>query len=460
MDNGKRILIVGSGPTGLGAAWRLNELGHTNWRIIERSAQVGGLAASFRDDHGFTWDFAVHVAHSHYHYFDRLMETVLPDGFYHHERRAWVREYGAWVPYPFQYNFRNLPERQRNECLEGLRAIKAATLPVPANFDEWIQGSFGDGIARHFMTPYNRKIWCTHPRDMNCHWLGDRVPVVDLERVERNLREGRDDVSWGPNHTFQFPKTGGTGAIWEAMAAQLPRERISLSTDLVALDPVRRRATLSDGTVEAYDAIVSTMPIPRLTRLVGDSALHAEASGLRYTHVQVAGVACNFPIPAELADKTWVYCPEDTIFYRVTPFSIFSPAHVPDVTKHCSFMCEISTPPDATFWPDDEVERRTLEGLRASGLVQVTADNARVFHLRSEFGYPVPTVDRDERLNRIVPGLERLGLYSRGRFGGWKYEVANMDHSVMQGVEAVNRILLGEDEITWKSPNVVNAGKR
>ena len=89
-----RIVIIGAGPCGLGAAHRLLEKGHSDFAVYERRPYVGGLAASFLDDRGFTWDFAVHVAHSHYHYIDRLMDDLLPGGFLHHERRSWVRE--AW----------------------------------------------------------------------------------------------------------------------------------------------------------------------------------------------------------------------------------------------------------------------------------------------------------------------------------------------------------------------------
>jgi hypothetical protein len=45
----------------------------------------------------------------------------------------------------------------------------------------------------------------------------------------------------------------------------------------------------------------------------------------------------------------------------------------------------------------------------------------------------------------------KQGIYSRGRFGAWRYEIGNMDHSVMMGVEAVNHALLGEDEIVFHS---------
>jgi len=49
-------------------------------------------------------------------------------------------------------------------------------------------------------------------------------------------------------------------------------------------------------------------------------------------------------------------------------------------------------------------------------------------------------------------------VFSRGRFGGWKYEVSNQDHSFMQGVEWVNALLLSEPEITYRDPNRANSG--
>ena len=254
-----RIIIIGAGPTGLGAAYRLQELGHRDFRVYDALPYVGGLATSFHDEQGFTWDLAVHVAHSHYHYIDRLMESLLPDGFYHHQRKSWVREYGAWIPYPFQYNIRHLPPAARAECVQGLKSLQGQAAAPVRNFREWIMASAGEGIARHFMLPYNRKIWTVDPSEMNAHWIGDRVPATDLERVVRNIEQQKDDVSWGPNSTFQFPKTGGTGAIWNALAARLPADAIRLSTRLTKLDVQRREATFSDGSVERYDHLISTI---------------------------------------------------------------------------------------------------------------------------------------------------------------------------------------------------------
>src|SRR5262245_35381667 len=85
------VLILGAGPTGLGAAYQLSALGHHDWQLIESASSPGGLASSFVDEHGFTWDIGGHVQFSHYDYFDRAMQEFLGlDGWYHHQRESWV----------------------------------------------------------------------------------------------------------------------------------------------------------------------------------------------------------------------------------------------------------------------------------------------------------------------------------------------------------------------------------
>ena len=51
-----KIVIIGCGPTGLGSAWRLNELGHEDWCLLEAHDYAECLASSFEDDQGFVWD--------------------------------------------------------------------------------------------------------------------------------------------------------------------------------------------------------------------------------------------------------------------------------------------------------------------------------------------------------------------------------------------------------------------
>ena len=76
-----------------------------------------------------------------------------------------------------------------------------------------------------------------------------------------------------------------------------------------------------------------------------------------------------------------------------------------------------------------------------------------------EHGYPTPSVGRDEVLTKALPWLKSQGIWSRGRFGAYKYEVANQDHSLMLGVEAADNMLYGSKELTLTHPNIVNSKK-
>ena len=85
------IVILGAGPTGLGAAYHMNKLGYTNWQLYERNSYIGGLSASFKDPKGFVWDVGGHVLFSHYKYFDRVVNQALDNSFYEHIRESWIR---------------------------------------------------------------------------------------------------------------------------------------------------------------------------------------------------------------------------------------------------------------------------------------------------------------------------------------------------------------------------------
>lgn len=149
-----RIVIIGAGPCGLGAAYRLQELGYENFAVYEQADTAGGLAASVRDEQGFVWDYGCHVLYSHSDYFNSVMDGVLDGDWIEQPRDAQVWMQGRFVPYPLQYNVHRLPEEMRRQCVLGL--ARAATRTGPAaysNFHDWILGAFGEGIAEHFMVP-------------------------------------------------------------------------------------------------------------------------------------------------------------------------------------------------------------------------------------------------------------------------------------------------------------------
>ena len=244
-----RVLVIGAGPAGIGAASRLVEHSHEDWLLVDAADHPGGLASSVVDPAGFTWDVGGHVLFSHYRWFDRLMARALGDAWVEHEREAWVWIRNRWVPYPFQNNLWRLPESEVAAAIQGLEAI--ATAPAapapPSDFREWLMRSFGRGLCDLFMLPYNWKVWGYDPSKLGVGWMGERVATVDLARVKRNIELRRDEVGWGPNATFRFPLHGGTGAIWRSLFAQLPCDHVELGRQVVRITTTSRTVTSPMG---------------------------------------------------------------------------------------------------------------------------------------------------------------------------------------------------------------------
>jgi protoporphyrinogen oxidase len=451
MASQPKIVVVGAGPTGLGAGYRLAQLGYRNFHVYERADHLGGLAASFTDAAGFTWDIGGHVMFSHYDYYDRVFETLVGDEHQLNMRESWVRLLDTWVPYPFQNNIRYLPKEVTYECLTGL--IEAQTkrdYKAAKNFKEFVYAVFGDGIARHFMNPYNFKVWA-HPLElMNKEWIGERVAVLDINRAIKNVVMQSDDFGWGPNNQFKFPLKGGTGEFYRRFGKPL-EGHVNLNRAVDFINLAKKEVRFKDGAVEKYDVLISAMPLDILCNDVINGELPREikkaTSQLRHSGGYMVGVGIKQPCPST---KSWMYFPESNCpFYRVTYLSNYSPYMTPDNNTHYSLLCETSY---SEFKPVDgkTIVEQTIQGLINCGMIKEEdrKDIVSTWTYHADYSYPTPSVERDGILSQVIPYLESHGIYSRGRFGMWKYEVSNTDHTLMQGVELVNRLLLGEPEAT------------
>lgn len=446
-----KIVIIGAGPTGLGAAYRLKELEYNDFQLYERSPHIGGLASSFTDSAGFTWDIGGHVMFSHYKYYDQVFDKLMGDDFQWNMRESWVRMFDTWVPYPFQNNIRYLPREVCYECLVGLvEAQYRSDHSKAKNFGEFMDAVFGPGIVKHFMKPYNFKVWA-HPAEMmNKEWIGERVAVIDVNRAIRNVVLGTDDFGWGPNNRFKFPLSGGTGEFYRRFAKPL-EGHVNLNKSIEFINLKRKEVRFTDGEVVRYDRLISTMPLDKLCNVVlnGDvpRPIKQATASLRHSGGYMVGIGIRQPCPST---KSWMYYPEDNCpFYRVTYLSNYSPHMTPDNSRHYSLLCETSY---SEFKPVDgkRIVDETIQGLINSGMISEKDkdDIVDTWVYKADYSYPTPSVERDGILAQAIPFLEQHGIYSRGRFGMWKYEVSNTDHSLMQGVELINRLLLEEPETT------------
>lgn len=451
------VLILGAGPTGLGSAYRLNERGFSDWLLLEKNDYVGGLATTFTDQKGFLWDVGGHVVHSHYDYFDQVFAThVLP-----HcntlQREAWVWLADTFIPYPFQYNLHHLPTKIRAQCVAGLKKLTTQKRSSQSqNFKDWILTNFGEGIATHFLFPQNKKTWGIPLEKMSTGWVSDRVATVDLKRTLRNIELKKDDVAWGPNHVFYFPKHGGTGFIWKTIADTLPQEKLKLNCVVKKIDLKKQIVSTDSGQTYHYDTLISSLPLTTLLDLAQSKDAQLAHTHLHFSTVHVIGLGLSGQTPEQLKTKCWLYFPEKQLpFFRATVFSNYARANVPDPQNQWSLMFEMTETNQLPVQAKTVVSE-VIQGALKARLIESADQVISSWHYLAELGYPIPTLSRDAVIDDLLHALQANHVYSRGRFGAWKYEVSNMDHSFMQGVEAVNHLLHHQPEVTVWWPEQVN----
>ncbi|MFN7974568.1 MAG: NAD(P)-binding protein [Acidobacteriota bacterium] len=420
-------LVLGAGLAGLATGHVLARRGRP-FLIVERERELGGLCRSIVRD-GFAFDLTGHVLHMRTDRVRDLVRELLPDTFARVARRARIASHGVLVPYPFQVNLAPLPVEVQKECLLGFFAARARREgPIDAtavSFEEWIRGTFGEGIARHFMIPYNAKMWGVPLSEMSAEWTSWSVPVPTLEEVVDGAL-GHSDKAFGYNPEFLYPKTGGIEVLPRALARGLSVEH----DELCAVDLEAKLATFSSGAQIAYARLVSTLPLPELLRRASGLDPAVAAGGARLRHVSV--IVFNLGVDrAGCSDAHWIYYADPEIpFYRVGFPSSFSAGVAPPGTS--SMYVEIS----AAAVPADlgPLRGAVMGALERVGLLRprdrIVCEEVVVI----PHGYVIYDVARREALPAIWRELARHDVYSTGRYGAWEY--GSMETAIAQGLAA------------------------
>ena len=425
-----KCVIIGAGLSGLSMAYHLEE----KYVVLESESRVGGLCRTETAD-GFTFDYTGHFLHIRNEKIKKLVFELMGEKLVTHERRSGIYLYGVTTPYPFQLNIYGHPPDLIKECLLGLIEATYSRADVPAHtFEDWILKTCGKGIARHFMIPYNSKIWTVHPREMTTKWMGSYVPAPNIEAaLDGALRPPMKTMGYNAN--FYYPREGGIEAL---PASFLPFIRsLRLNTKVEWIDPVSRRVG-AGGEAIAYDILVSTIPLKRLLQIMqhADSRIVEMAEKLRHNSVCTVNLGID---RKRLSDYHWLYFPEEKYcFYRVGFPSQLSEGMAPAGAG--SLNVEISC---ADAHPVDEqtIVDRVIRDLKASGILR---DSDRILTskiLRIPCAYVIYDREREKVLPQIQDYLQSKGIYSIGRYGNWEYSA--MEDAMFQGMQTAQLINAG-----------------
>ena len=425
-------VILGAGLAGLSAAYQMRKRGRP-YLCFERQDRPGGLVRSERVS-GYTFDYTGHLLHLAQERSRALVlkELGLQGKLRTVRRRSFVYSHGVYTRYPFQSNTHGLPLDVVSGCVRGfvearLRESARRRPAAPGTFEDWIVRSFGEGIARHFMRPYNTKLWGVPPAGMTTEWMGRFVPRPGLADVLRGALADRQDAS-GYNASFYYPQRGGIETLSKALAR---RVRVRTGLAALAVDVRRRTVRFSDGSSARYGRLISSLPLKALVGLMPGAPARIRGAARRLRAVDVLNV--NFGVAGRVvSDKHWVYVPEPAFpFYRVGFPHNFSPHMAPSGCS--SLYAEISHSKDRPV-DKSKAPGRVREGLEAMGILKPRDRVAATFVAEIPGAYVVYDSHRTQAVGEIQSFLRENRIISTGRWGNWEY--GSMEDAIWEGAEA------------------------
>ncbi|MBI4473851.1 MAG: FAD-dependent oxidoreductase [Acidobacteria bacterium] len=425
----KKVVIIGGGLAGLSAGFHLQEYEPL---LFEKESSLGGLCRSFKQD-GFTFDVTGHLIHLKNAYTRELIDKLLPNELDHHERQAAIYSKSRMTPYPFQANTYGLPPEVVKDCVLGfVETLTSKNGATPRNFHQWTLQTFGSGIAKHFMLPFNEKFWKTDLREITADWVSWSIPKPTLEQVV-NGALGLTNNGMGYNPKFQYPKHGGIECLPLALARPLKQIKSGYVVQLIDTD--KRFVRFTNGDEQEFDYLISTVPLPRTYTLLNktsDSLMDA-AKRLRFISVLNLNVGVDRP---DISDKHWIYFPEEQfVFSRIGFPTNFSASVAPAGAS--SMYVEITHLPGERLDPE-QIYQRAMVDLQKCGILHAGDRPLTLYVVDIDYAYVVFDEHRQKYLTDLIQYLESRDVFTAGRFGRWDYY--SMEDSILSGKAAAEAV--------------------
>lgn len=435
------IVILGAGPAGLGAAWRLSRRGVFDVTVLERQPVTGGNAGSFEVD-GLRVDYGSHRLHP------ACAPAILADirsmlgpDLLDRPRHGRIRLRGRWLHFPLRpFDLINVPPGFAVGLARDVFA-RSRDSADPETFETVLEGSLGRTICRDFYFPYAAKIWGMSPDELDAEQARRRVSAGSLGKLVRKVLGALPGFKPAGSGRFFYPRAG-YGQISEAYdrAARESGACIRLETGVVRIETegACARAVVADGpqgTIELpARQIVSTIPLPSLVSAITPSApegVREAISALRYRAMLLVYLVLDADCFTEY--DAHYFPATDVAITRLSEPKNYGLAGSAGTTVLCAELpCEIDDP----VWSGSDAELGALvrETLARADL-PVTVPVRRVVTRRLAHAYPIYTRGyraHFDRLDAWVGGID--GIVTIGRQGLFAHD--NTHHTLAMAYAA------------------------
>lgn len=389
-----KFLILGGGPAGLSFAARLKKNGISDFLVLEKENEAGGLCRTVQID-GAPFDFGgphftdVRNPEVVQFFFDYLPK----DNWSEYDRNSKIMmPNGQIINSPIEANIWQMSQEDQIDYLESIsKAGCNRNEPMPEKFVDWIHWKLGDKIAENYMLPYNQKIYGDNLNELGTYWLYKLPNVSFRETISSCIK--RQFFGQQPCHAhFLYPEKLGSGEVWKLIAEDLG-SNITYNSIIKSIDFNTNTVETEDGTSYQAEYIITSIPWAEFENISGmPEELLAKVRRLKHTSLELRYVRETID-----TDASWLYCPDINLpFHRA--------------------MVRANLCPGAVGMGVETREER----------VSLFGDSyPSAYSYMNKYAYPLNTIGKPEIMKELLAFGHERNVYGVGRWG--EHEHHNSD---------------------------------
>jgi len=427
------IAILGGGIAGLSLASFINRQS----AILEINKEVGGLSRSYAMN-GVDYDIGPHIIFSKNKQVLDMHTTMIETNRIRRSNKILYK--GRYVKYPFENDLSALDPDERDYCLKEFLSNPYESYK-PTNMLQFFLATFGEGITRLYLQPYNEKIWKFDPACMDTQMV-ERIPKPPAEDV---IKSANGVPTEGYTHQlyFHYPKSGGFQTLVNAYRDRTLAKGHHIHTG-VQIQRLEQKSNgwiihTNDGPWEA-NQIINCMPLHELFKLLdATDEASRHLNSLKFNSIYIILVQVR---KDNIGDNFGIYVPEKNVIYHRLNKLNFLGENYQLPNGQSTIMAEVTFRPGSYLasLPQSQIVDQVIQGLVAQKLIDAKdiIDTA----IRYEpYAYVIYDLDHRRNTDFVLNYLAGRGIYSSGRFA--EFEYLNTDGVVERTLKLADRINQG-----------------
>lgn len=408
-------LILGGGIAGLSLAHFLNR----KTTILEAQTEAGGLCRSFYV-HGVHYDVGPHILFSKNKETLDFVTGLIPTNQIRRSNQIYYN--GRFIKYPFENFLAQLENPEEIQyCLNTFlnnpyRAMRAD------NMLAFFLKTFGEGITRIYLQPYNEKIWKFDPSMMDTQMV-ERIPQPPNQQIIDSCA-GKFSEGYLHQLYFHYPKEGGVMTLCNALKKKIcEKSKIVVNARINKIEKEMGFWNIKTLQGDAFQAeeLVNCMPLHELIPSLENvpDAVQKATADLKYNSIHIVIVNVK---KDTIGDHFSLMFPQrDIIFHRLNRLNFLGESYCLK-DGSATFLAEVTFRKGTKHGglTAEQTGKQVIGDMAKLGFIDKRDVQFTEVHTE-KYAYVIDDLDSKKNKERVLSYLQSIGIESVGRFAEFQY---------------------------------------